>query len=57
MLSKKIQKIIGKGKPKFGEIPMRKDEIVTLYPSIKKDKKIHKMETSYFIQSRSDFYN
>ena len=39
---KKIQKIIGKGKPKFGEIPMRKDEIVTLYPSIKKIKKFIK---------------
>tara|TARA_Y100001958_G_C21166985_1_gene499593 strand:+ start:234 stop:1154 length:921 start_codon:yes stop_codon:yes gene_type:complete len=39
---KKIQKIIGKGRPKFGEIPMRKDEIISLYPSIKKIKKYTK---------------
>ena len=28
--------------PKFGEIPMRKDEIVRLYPSIKKIKQFTK---------------
>ncbi len=39
---KKIHKIIGKGMPKFGEIPMRKDEIVRLYPSIKKIKQFTK---------------
>jgi nucleoside-diphosphate-sugar epimerase len=39
---KKIQKIIGKGEPQFGKIPMRKDEIISLYPSIKKMKKLTK---------------
>jgi nucleoside-diphosphate-sugar epimerase len=39
---KKIQKIIKKGKPKFGRIPMRKDEIMVLYPNIKKLKKFIK---------------
>ena len=35
----KICKIIGHGKPKFGIIKFRKDEIKMLYPSIKKAKK------------------
>ena len=35
----KINFIIKKGKPKFGSIPMRKDEIKNLYPSIKKVKR------------------
>ena len=39
---KKIHKIIGKGEPRFGEISMRKDEIMSLYPSIKKIKKFTK---------------
>lgn len=39
---KKIQKIIKKGEPKFGKIPLRKDEIMILYPSIKKLKKFIK---------------
>ena len=34
-----IQSSIGLGKPQFGKIPMRKDEINSLYPSIKKIKK------------------
>ena len=33
---KKIQYYIKFGKPQFGKIPMRKEEIKTLYPSIKK---------------------
>ncbi len=36
----KICKIIGHGKPKFGIIKFRKDEIKMLYPSIKKAKRI-----------------
>ncbi len=36
---KMIQSIIGLGKPQFGKITMRKDEINSLYPSIKKSKK------------------
>jgi nucleoside-diphosphate-sugar epimerase len=35
-----IQSIINKGKPEFGKIPFRKDEIINLYPSIDKAKKI-----------------
>ena len=34
-----IQSIIKKGKPEFGRIPYRKDEIINLYPSIEKAKK------------------
>ncbi len=36
----KICKLIGHGKPEFGIIKLRKDEIKKLYPSIKKAKKI-----------------
>ncbi len=36
----KICKIIGSGKPKFGKIKFRKDEIKNLYPSITKAKKV-----------------
>ena len=36
----KICKIIGSGKPQFGKIKFRKDEINRLYPSIFKAKKI-----------------
>ena len=36
----KICEIIGSGKPKFGKIKFRKDEIKNLYPSIVKAKKI-----------------
>jgi nucleoside-diphosphate-sugar epimerase len=38
----KICKIIGSGKPQFGKIKFRKDEINNLYPSITKAKKILK---------------
>ena len=37
----KIKKIIGKGKPKFGILKMRKDETLHLYPSIRKVKKVY----------------
>ena len=36
----KICKIIGSGKPQFGKIKFRKDEIKNLYPNITKAKKI-----------------
>ncbi len=36
----KICKLIGRGRPQFGKIKFRKDEIKKLYPSIKKAKKI-----------------
>ena len=36
----KICKFIGSGKPKFGKIKLRKDEIIKLYPNISKAKKI-----------------
>ena len=36
----KICKLVGQGKPKFGVIKFRKDEIKKLYPSIKKSKKV-----------------
>ena len=36
----KICKIIGSGKPNFGKIKFRKDEIKNLYPSVNKAKKI-----------------
>ena len=35
-----IQSVIKKGKPEFGKIPYRKDEILNLFPSIDKAKKI-----------------
>jgi nucleoside-diphosphate-sugar epimerase len=35
-----IQSIIKYGKPNFGKIKLRKDEILTLFPSIKKAKKL-----------------
>ena len=35
----KIKKIIKKGKPKYGSIKMRKDEILKLYPNTRKVKK------------------
>ncbi len=38
----KISKIINSGKPKFGNIPLRKDEIFKLYPEISKAKKVLK---------------
>ena len=37
---KKICKIIGKGKPIFGKINFRSDEIVKLYPNINKIQKV-----------------
>ena len=36
----KILKIIGYGKPKFGNIKLRKDEIFELYPKTSKAKKL-----------------
>lgn len=39
-----INKKIGKGKPLFGSIKMRKDEMISIYPSINKIKKILKWE-------------
>lgn len=39
-LIKKICFIVGSGKPIFGKIKMRKDEIKALYPNIKKAKRI-----------------
>jgi len=36
----KIQKLIKSGKPNFGKVKFRKDEILKLYPSIKKVKKL-----------------
>ena len=38
----KICKIIGFGKPEFGKIKIRKDEINILYPNISKVKKLLK---------------
>ncbi len=38
----KISKIIGTGKPIFGKIKLRKDEIIKLYPKIDKIKKLLK---------------
>lgn len=38
----KISKLINFGKPKFGNIPLRKDEIFKLYPKISKAKKLLK---------------
>ena len=38
----KISKMIGTGKPKFGKIKLRKDEIIKLYPKIDKIKKLLK---------------
>ena len=38
----KISKIIGTGKPMFGKIKLRKDEIIKLYPKIDKIKKLLK---------------
>lgn len=39
---KRICKIIGSGKPQFGKIKIRKDEISKLYPNISKARKILK---------------
>ena len=39
---KKIVRIVGKGKPEFGKIKKRKDEIAKMYPNIKKSKKLLK---------------
>jgi nucleoside-diphosphate-sugar epimerase len=41
---KRICKIIGSGKPQFGKIKIRKDEISKLYPNISKAKKILRWE-------------
>jgi len=37
---KKIQKLIKNGKPQFGKIKLRKDEVIKSFPSIKKIKKL-----------------
>jgi nucleoside-diphosphate-sugar epimerase len=39
-LISKISQMIGTGKPKFGKIKLRKDEIIKLYPKISKIKKL-----------------
>ena len=36
----KICKLVKKGRPQFGKIKLRKDEILILYPDIKKAKKL-----------------
>ena len=38
----KICRLVGSGKPQFGKIKLRKDEISSLYPDITKAKKILK---------------
>ncbi len=38
----KICRLVGSGKPRFGKIDLRKDEMISLYPSIFKAKKIIK---------------
>ena len=38
----KICRLVGSGKPKFGKIDLRKDEMISLYPSISKAKKLIK---------------
>ena len=38
----KICRLVGSGKPRFGKIVLRKDEMISLYPSISKAKKIIK---------------
>lgn len=40
----KINKIIKKGQPLFGKIKMRKDEVNSLYPNIKKVKQVFKWQ-------------
>ena len=47
----KICKIVGRGKPKFGKIKLRKDEIKSLYPNIDKAKRILKWMPSIEINS------
>ena len=42
----KIREIINSGEPNFGIIPLRKDEIKSLYPSIKKARKLLKWKPS-----------
>ena len=41
-LINKVKKILKTGMPQFGELKLRKDEILKLYPSIQKAKKIIK---------------
>ncbi len=41
----KICKLSKGGKPQFGKIPFRKDEILKLYPNLSKIKKVIKWET------------
>ena len=41
----KICKLVGSGRPQFGKIKLRKDEISSLYPDITRAKKILKLET------------
>lgn len=47
----KICKLVGSGNPKFGSIKLRKDEIMTLYPSISKAKKIIKWKPKIELNS------
>ena len=56
----KICKIIGSGKPQFGKIKFRKDEIKNLYPSIAKAKKIlnwrPKVKINFGLKKTINFY-
>tara|TARA_B110000305_G_scaffold116211_1_gene130533 strand:- start:351 stop:1259 length:909 start_codon:yes stop_codon:yes gene_type:complete len=56
----KICKIIGSGKPQFGKIKFRKDEIKNLYPSIVKAKKIlnwrPKVKINFGLKKTINFY-
>tara|TARA_B100000795_G_scaffold91428_1_gene66696 strand:- start:2781 stop:3689 length:909 start_codon:yes stop_codon:yes gene_type:complete len=56
----KICKIIGSGKPQFGKIKFRKDEIMKLYPSIVKAKKIlnwrPKVKINFGLKKTINFY-
>ena len=56
----KICKIIGSGKPQFGRIKFRKDEIKNLYPSIVKAKKIlnwrPKVKINFGLKKTINFY-
>ena len=49
-LIQNIQKISKGGKPNYGAIKMRKDEIMYMYPSIRKSKKILKWKPKHSIE-------
>ncbi len=58
---KKVNKICGAGKPQFGKIKLRKDEILRLYPNIKKARSMIKWSPKVFfnrgLKSTIKFYN